>query len=290
MTERVGNEGEAVPTQRSSDATGVSSGPRLTVFLVNQSASMGAEMKDYGISIAEGVADVLNLYLQKLAQKREADGRKGPSEYESANFGVAVMGYGSEAGAVETLFRTDAGGTWASPTRTRSESSTISSDKSLSTFSTWIDPIAGAEGAPFCKALAAATEMVESWIPSHKLAPSPRVINITDGTITDGDPTYAAARLGRLSTFNGPSSIWTCHISPDSTPSVLLFPNDEGLLPHNLAPLYRSTSPLPQDGLSNLLMEFPEVSKISGARAGVFNSDLRTVVRFVAFVARLPLP
>jgi hypothetical protein len=50
------------------------------------------------------------------------------------------------------------------------------------------------------------------------------------------------------------------------------------------------TSILPQDGLSNLLIEFPEVSKVSGARASVFNADLRTVVRFLAFVTRIPLP
>jgi hypothetical protein len=108
--------------------------------------------------------------------------------------------------------------------------------------------------------------------------------------MTDGDPSDAAERLRGLSTYNGACSLWTCHFTGDGARQPVLFPNDAALVSPELAPLFNSTSVLPPDGLSNLLMEFPEVSKIAGAKASVFDADLRTVVRFLAFVTRVPLP
>ena len=281
-----GGEEDASATSGES-GTPVASGPRLTVLLVNQSSSMDAPFGEYGISMAEGVADALNLYLQRVAERRR--GTPG-SEFESGNFAAAIIGYGFEPGAADKIFFMDASGVWADEKRTHSDRSTPSSDDTLSSFSTWIDPAARSADAPLCRALAAASSVIEPWVSKHKLAPPPRVVDITDGGMTDGDPSPPAERLCRLSTYNGVTSLWTCHISGDATREPVLFPNDSRLVAPALLPLFRSTSALPQDGLSNLLMEFPEVSKISGARASVFYADLRTLVRFLAFVTRVPMP
>lgn len=281
------DDASAVSAVSGESNTTVASGPRLTVFLVNQSSSMDAPFGDYGISMAEGVADALNLYLQRVAERRKGT---PSSEFESGNFGACIVGYGFEPGAATKIFSMDSSGVWADARRTHSDRSTPSSDDTLSSFSTWIDPAAGAADAPLCKAIASASSIIGPWVSKHRLAPPPRVVNITDGGMTDGDPSEPAGRLCRLSTYNGGTSLWTCHISGDTKREPVLFPCDLALLPPELAPLFRSTSVLPQDGLSNLLMEFPEVSRVSGARASVFDADLRTLVRFLAFVTRVPMP
>jgi hypothetical protein len=233
------------------------------------------------------VADALNLYLQRVAERRKGT---PASEFESGNFGAAIIGYGFDPGAAEKIFSMDSSGVWADPRRTHSDKSTPSSDETLSSFSTWIDPAAGSADAPLCRALASACSLIEPWVSTHRLAPPPRVVNVTDGGMTDGDPTEPAERLRRLSTYNGATSLWTCHLADDAARPPILFPNEAALLPPELSQLFMSTSPLPHDGLSNLLMEFPEVSKIAGARASVFDADLRTLVRFIAFVTRVPMP
>jgi hypothetical protein len=268
-------------------ADSVASGPRLTVLLVNQSSSMDSPFGAYGISMSEGIADALNLYLQRIAERRKG---AGASEFESGNFGVSIIGYGFEAGAADKIFSMESDSVWADERRTHSDKSTPSSDDTLSSFSTWVDPAAGSADAPLCKALSTASSVIEPWVSKHRLAPPPRVVNITDGGMTDGDPSEPAERLCSLSTLNGATSLWTCHVCGDPEPGTLLFPNNAALLAPELSPLFASTSFLPHDGLSNLLMEFPEVSKISGAKASVFYADLRTLVRFLAFVTRVPMP
>lgn len=278
----------AADAERRSD---VSSGPRLTVLLVNQSASMGKELVDYGISMAEGVADVLNLLLQKVTQKRDEDRRKGGSEFDSANFGIVVIGYGAEGARADRIFEMDQRQTWSNERMTRSQSATASSDEALSTFSVWINTVTGSAEAPLSKAMEAAAAYLEDWLPSHKLAPAPYVISITDGTFTGGDLNEAASRIGSLATLNGRAVLWTCQVTAERREPVL-FPDDEALLgpSQSSSALFRATSEFPIEGVSSLLMEFPEVSKLSGARAGVFDADLRTLVRFLAFVTRVPLP
>lgn len=269
-------------------STSAASGPRLTVLLVNQSSSMESPFGSYGVSMAEGVADAVNLYLQRVAEARARE--KGHSGFDSSNFGVAVIGYGFKGGSAERIFQMDSEGSWADEKRTRRNEATPSSDSALSNFPTWIDAVAGSPEAPLSEAIAAASSLVGPWVSKHRLAPPPRVVNITDGGATDGDPSEEAARLEGLATYNGTSSLWTCHLSADNEPRTALFPNDQALVRPRLWPLFRATSLLPEDGLSNLMMEFPEVSKVSGARAGVFEADLRTLVRFLAFVTRVSMP
>lgn len=98
-----------------------------------------------------------------------------------------------------------------------------------------------------------------------------------------------AFRRGSKSATQIGASLWTGDISGDGNREAVLFPNDVTLLPRACAPLQVDEHP-PRDGLSNLLIEFPEVSKISGARASVFSADLRTLFRFRAFVTRVPMP
>jgi len=269
-----------------------SSGPRMTVLLVNQSSSMTKELEDYGISMAEGVADVLNLYLQKVTQKRDEDRRKGGSEFDSANFGILVIGYGARGAMAERVFQMDQGETWANETMTRSQSATTSSDEALSTFSIWIDGVAGSPQASLSEAIDVAADFLEAWVASHRLAPAPYVVSLTDGTFTGPDPRKAVERLTSLSTLNGKTVVWTCQLTTDRGRKPVLFPNDAGLLGPATASsaLFQATSGFPTEAVSNLMMEFPEVSKLEGAKAAVFDADLRTLVRFLAFVTRVPLP
>ena len=272
------------------EAAEMTPGPRQVVILVNQSRAMERELGRYGISMAEGVADVLNLYLQKVTQKRDEDRREGGSEFDSANFGILVVGYGALGPSAERIVLIDEKRTWADERMTKVQSGTVSSDKELSTFSTWIDTAAGSAEAPLPKAIEAAADFLEPWTRAHRLAPPPYVINITDGTF-DGDPARAAELLKAASTLNGRPVMWTCQLTDAAGKEPVLFPNEENLVPEGPArALFRVTSELPQECIRNLLMEFPEISKVTGARAAIFDADLRTLVRFVSFVTRVPLP
>lgn len=261
-------------------------GDRLTVFLINQSESMKASLSEYGLSIAEAVADSLNLYLQKLYQVRTTS----PGAFTGENFAVSIFGYGGAGDSVRSILQIDPTETRANAECTRHDESTISSDNVHPVFPFWLKHAAGGK-APLCSALFEAYETIASWSLMHHSAQPPQLINITDGSVTDGDPTIATQKLKSVSTDQGNAIFWNLQLSADGSP-VMLFPCEDAMdaAPADLVSLWLSSSPLKSAGIRDVLLEFPEVSKLEGARCCILNADLSTLVRALACITRLPLP
>ncbi len=261
-------------------------GDRLTVFLLNQSESMKANLPEYGLSMAEAATDSLNLYLQKLYQVRTTS----PEAFTGENFAVSIFGYGGAGGCVRSILQIDPVGTRADAECTRRDESTISSDKTHPVFPFWLKHVAEGK-APLCNALFEAYETIASWSLMHQSAQPPQLINITDGSVTDGNPAIVTQKLKTVSTDRGDAVFWNLQLSADGSP-VMLFPGEEAMdaVPEDLVGLWRSSSPLRSAGIRDILLEFPEVSKLEGARCCIFNADLSTLVRALACITRLPLP
>jgi hypothetical protein len=261
-------------------------GAGLNVFLLNQSRSMGGAFGDYGVTMAEAATDAINLYLQKVVQFRLAL----PEEFKVDDFGVVVLGYGSGEDAEKPILRMDADTTVLDKKRTRYDETTISASKNLPNYPFWVLPVAEGD-APLRRALSSAADVIEDWTAEHRSAARPMVMNVTNGTMTDGDPTGDAERIKRISTSTGHPVLWNCHLA-SSRSAPILFPRDDDAdaLTDQFRTLLRSSSLVPQEKIRDLSMDFPEVSRPVGARTCVMDADFPTLVRLISCATRLPLP
>jgi hypothetical protein len=243
-------------------------------------------MEEFGLSVAEATTSALNLYLQKVAQTRTTM----PELFANDNFGVAIIGYGSEVDSNEPFVYIDSKAVRADEDRTKRDETTISSNKDLPNFPVWLLPAAAGDSR-MCAALVSARDALERWLPEHRSAAPPQVINITNGDIGDGDLLEEAQKIKGLSAPNGNVIIWNCQVAATGLVPVL-FPRDEDLvsLSQSLGLLSRSSSFIPQGIIRNIFMEFPEVSRVAAARTCVLNANLATLVRMLSCATRLPLP
>ncbi len=258
-------------------------GDRLVVFLLNQSATMEAVLEDYGLNLAEAATDSVNLFLQKHYQVRETM----PGAYAGNEFGVAVIGYGDDNQA-RRIFYMDSAGTTVDEERTRRDAESISSDQTHPVFPIWIKPSASGS-APLSRALELACETLSQWTSQHGSTLPPQVVNITDGSITDGEPFTASEEVKAISTAEGGTVLWHCQLSSSGL-KPQLFPSVQEAHEARSSTLLKSASFLPKLSIRDIMLEFPEVSRIEGSRTCVLEADLPLLVRFLACVTRLPLP
>lgn len=234
--------------------------------------------------MADAVASSVNLYLQKLDQIRKTL----PVGYTGDHFALVVIGYGPEP--ARQLLYMDSRGTRADEERTRYDASGASSDNEQMNFPFWVKPAATGE-ATLCHAFASAYDFASSWVQKHSPAEPPNVIHITDGTVTDGDPREIARRTMELATSNGNAAVWNCLLAARRSEPVL-FPTEDAVsaLPEMWKRVADASSVLPRKAIPDLLLQFPEVSRVDGARCCVFNADLGVLVRAISSITRLPLP
>lgn len=258
-------------------------GDRLVVFLLNQSATMEAVLEDYGLNLGEAATDSVNLFLQKHYQVRETM----PGAYAGDEFGVAVIGYGDDSRA-RRIFYMDSAGTTVDEDRTRRDTESISSDQTHPVFPIWIKPSANGD-APLCRALELTCETLSQWTSKHQSTLPPQVVNITDGSVTDGEPLAASEKVKAISTAEGGTVLWHCQLSSSGL-KPQLFPAERDARDARSSTLLRSASYLPKASIRDIMLEFPEVSRIEESRTCVLQADLPLLVRFLACVTRLPLP
>jgi hypothetical protein len=119
----------------------------------------------------------------------------------------------------------------------------------------WFDVVANGSSS-MCAAITRASEICESWIRQHPDSYPPTVINISDGSPTDGNPTNAAQRLKGVVGNDGGVLLWNKHISSSSRTEAVYYPESDAGLPDNSARLlYDISSILPeqhQNYLSNM--------------------------------------
>ena len=117
------------------------------------------------------------------------------------------------------------------------------------------------------------------------------VMNVTNGTMTDGNPTGDAERIKRISTSTGHPVLWNCHLASSRIGADPLSRDDDAdALTDQFRTLLRSSSLVPQEKIRDLSMDFPEVSRPVGTRTCVMDADFPTLVRLISCATRLPLP
>jgi hypothetical protein len=231
---------------------------------------------------ADGVAVAVNKLLQNLVLKCAKE--EGVRDY----FHVGVIGYGTHVGSAfagslagKELVPVSEIGNF--PARVEERTKRIDDgaggllDQSVK-FPIWFDSVASG-GTPMCQALSRAKNILQTWLGQHPGCFPPIVINITDGEVTDGDPSAAVEAIRQLSSNDGEVLLFNMHLSSRRAPTIE-FPDSEVGLPDEFArALFRMSSVLPSYMRSIVQQEGYTVS--DGTRGFVFNADMVAVIQFL---------
>jgi len=258
--------------------------PSAIVFLLDQSGSMAASFgADPSQSKAAKLADAINRLLFELTLKCTKDHKETRPYYE-----IGVIGYGPGVGPAfggnlaghDLVSIVDVADNPARveerERKTDDGAGGLVSEKVK--FPVWFDSVSD-NATPMCEALAYAKKILEPWCKDHPTSFPPIVINVTDGEVTDGDPTGPADDLRKLGTNDGALLLFNAHISAISGKTVL-YAESEAALPDQFGQtLFRMSSLMPP--------QFQELAgsrglKISSRSRGIaFNADLVTVIEFL---------
>jgi hypothetical protein len=260
------------------------SNPTCFLFVIDQSGSMsdpigGGESQHHK---ADVVADTINRFLSELSIKCAKD--EGVRDY----FDVGVIGYGARVGPAfggglagrELVPISQVAST---PARVEDRSKKVPDgaggliDQSVK-FPVWFDPTANG-GTPMVQALTQAQTILTDWLNQHPGSFPPIVIHFTDGESTDGDPTMTAESIKSLLTADGNVLLFNCHISSDTSPSILFPGSDLGLPDDYARMLFNMSSFLPAEMRNAAQQEGQQVS--DGTRGFAFNADTVTIIQFL---------
>lgn len=258
--------------------------PSCFLFLIDHSLSMDQELGGGGLPMrkADAVAEAVNRLLSELTIKCAKE--EGVRDY----FHVGVIGYGD---TVEPAF----GGMLsqrelvplselaANPARLeeRVQKAVMPNGRQIEQrvkSPVWVEPLANGE-TPMTEVFNRASAIVGLWLRGHPGCFPPIVLNITDGSSSDGDPSAAAAGLQSLASADGNVLLFNLHLSSDDTDPIV-FPSDVADLPDEHAGrLFAMSSPLPERMRQVALRHQLDVEE--GARGFVFNADISAVVQFL---------
>ena len=258
--------------------------PSCLLFLIDQSASMAdpvgaGELRKLK---ADGVAEALNRLLQNLVIKCAKS--EGIRDY----YHVGVLGYGANVGPAlggalggrDLVLISEVADM---PTRLEERTRKVEDGaggliEQPVKFPIWIDPVAEG-GTPMCQALTQAQNILQRWLAEHTSCFPPVVINMTDGEVTDGDPSSSGQALQSLASRDGNVLLFNLHISSHrATP--IEFPDTEEHLPDQYAQLlFRISSLLPPHLQSAAQQEgYPVTAQTRGFG---FNADMVALIQFL---------
>ena len=256
--------------------------PSAFVFLIDQSRSMEESFGGgQGKRRADGVSDAINRLLQNLVIKC-AKG-EGINDY----YVIGVIGYGAKVapafgGALAGKFLVPISEVANNPTRVEERTKKVDDgaggliDQTIK-FPVWLEPVMD-NGTPMGEAFSMAHQLLQTWITNHPDSYPPIVIHITDGEYNN-DPTKEAEALTSLSTSDGNTLLFNCHIS-GHTSAPVVFPNSDAGLPDEWArKLFMLSSPLPQSMSDSAIGEGYPIGV--DARGFAFNADLVELIRFL---------
>lgn len=258
--------------------------PSCFLFLIDHSLSMEQELGGGGTPMrkSDAVAEAVNRLLSELTIKCAKE--EGVRDY----FHVGVIGYGD---VVEPAF----GGMLAqrelvplselaaNPSRLeeRIQKAVMPNGRLIEQrikSPVWVEPQSRGE-TPMTEVLTRAQSIIGLWLRGHPGCFPPIVLNITDGSSSDGDPSAAAAGLHSLASADGNVLLFNLHLSSDDTDPIV-FPNEEVELPDDHARrLFAMSSPLPERMRQVAIRHQIPVGE--GARGFVFNADISAVVQFL---------
>jgi hypothetical protein len=256
--------------------------PTCFLFLLDQSRSMAQPLGGgRGKTKAEAVAESINRLLYTLVLRCVS----GPAVLD--RFHVGVIGYGDQAapalgGALAGRQLVPVSEVAKNPLRVETRTEQVEGDggrvERTVRAPVWFEPRAAGKTA-MCAALTLAWNLLADFLVDHAACYPPLVINVTDGTATDGDPEAHAACLRDLASGDGQVLLFNAHLSSRAERPIE-FPDHESTLPDEPARrLFRMSSVLP-DGLRQAAGQ-AGLSVGAYTRGFVFNADLVSVVRFL---------
>lgn len=149
-------------------------------------------------------------------------------------------------------------------------------------FPIWVEPRTRGN-APMCAALGAARDLVGRWVSDHPDSYPPIIMNISPGSVDDGDPTKQLRQIRQVSTKLGQTLIYNICIA-DSNSAPIYFPASEHELPSEASSarqLFSMSSVIPTlyrrqlNAFSGLERHIP-----IGSRGFIYNGDI-TALRYV---------
>jgi hypothetical protein len=231
---------------------------------------------------ADGAADAVNRLLQNLVIKCAKS--EGIRDY----FYVGIIGYSGKVGsalkgALGNSLLVPISAVADSPQRVEDRVVKVSDGvgglvDAPTKFPVWLDPVAD-NGTNMCEALRLAKKTLAPWTEDHPDSFPPTVINITDGESTDGDPSQPAADLRALTTSDGPTLLFNCHLSSSRAQPIVFHDSADGLVDKFAKLLFEMSSVLPEP--LRLSAEQERFQVTSDTRGFAFNADLQDLIQFL---------
>lgn len=256
--------------------------PGCVIVLLDQSGSMAEPFGAGKRSKAVAAARAVNMALESLV------GLCTKGEVVRDYFHVGVIGYGSNA-AVELL----SGGRGPAGLLTTSELETKALIEEIETEEMdeagklkkvkcckWIDAVC-AGGTPMDEALKMAGDKLKAWVAKYPDCFPPMVLNITDGEANVPEAAEAAAQeLQRISTIDGDTLLFNCHISASGAAPIEWPTSDIGLSEDLSKWLFRISSEIPDTMISHA--RWAGLSAVTtGSRGFVYNATAGKLLKFL---------
>ena len=256
--------------------------PGCLIVLLDQSGSMSEQFGADKRSKAVAAARAVNTALEALVDQCT----KGESVRDY--FHVGIIGYGTNA-AVELL----GGGSGPAGLLTSSELESKAQVEEIETEeddgtgklkverrSKWFDPV-HAGRTPMEDAFRMASDKLRDWVGKYPNSFPAIVLNITDGEANVPEAAEIAAQaLQKVSTSDGDTLLFNCHISAGGAAAVEYPTSDMGLPDDHSKWLFRISSDIPDVLVSNAQAAGLSVVT-AGSRGFVYNATAGKLVKFL---------
>ena len=262
--------------------------PGCVIVLLDQSGSMSEQFGADKRSKAVAAARAVNMALESLVDQCT----KGESVRDY--FHAGVIGYGTNA-AAELL----GGGSGPAGLLTTSELETKAQIEKIETEemdatgklkvvnqNKWFDPVF-AGGTPMAEALKMACNKLKAWVEKYPDSFPPIVLNITDGEANVPEAAEAAAQeLQKISTSDGDTLLFNCHISTSGEAAIEYPTSDLGLPDNHAKWLFQISSDIPgsSDVKDSMIWNARAAglsTVINGSRGFVYNATPGKLVKFL---------
>ena len=255
--------------------------PGCLIVLLDQSGSMAEEYGADKRTKAVAAARAVNTALEELVDQCTS------GESVRNYFHVGVIGYGGAAAQdLLTGGSAPAGLLTSSELETKAQVEEIEKEEDDGTGklkverrSKWFDPVANG-GTPMDGAFKIATEKLQEWVAAFPNSFPPIVLNITDGEPSQPDEAEkAASALRQVSTTDGLTLLFNCHISASGNVPVKYPTSDQGLPDPHAKWLFQISDDIPESMIKKAQDARLEV--VPGSRGFVYNAAAGQLVKFL---------
>jgi hypothetical protein len=264
--------------------------PTAILFIIDKSSSMSGEMPLSAKSKAHVAAEVLNETLGELIARCTRD--DGVKDY----LHIGILAYNGDG--VKNVFQSGVKSNVLNLV-SRIDCAHLRMDKRVEIYTTeagesierellfpvWIEPGANG-GAPMCRAISRAKEVLAGWCSEYTYSFPPTVIHITGGIATDGNPERLAEELKQIGTNDGQVLSFNLHLCEQQAEAIL-YPASDSKLPNRYSEmLFRMSSVLPPSILDTL--RYYRHSLPDGSRCFAYNADITGVANFFDIGRAIP--